>query len=87
MLRSGFDSDFTKGSFFRRRRKGMQFYSGSPEGVQMITIKSVDGDQITVDANQPLAGQTLYFDAEIIGVREAIEEKFQHGDVHNGHQH
>jgi FKBP-type peptidyl-prolyl cis-trans isomerase SlyD len=66
---------------------GMQFYSESPEGVQMITIKSVDGDQITVDANHPLAGQTLYFDVEIMGVREATEEELQHGHVHDGHQH
>ncbi|RLD16787.1 peptidylprolyl isomerase [candidate division KSB1 bacterium] len=67
---------------------GMQFYSESPEGVQMITIKNVDGDQITVDANHPLAGQTLYFDVEIMDVREATEEELQHGHVHDGsHQH
>lgn len=67
---------------------GMQFYSESPEGVQMITIKNVDGDQITVDANHPLAGQTLHFDVEIMGVREATAEELQHGHVHDGsHQH
>ncbi len=66
---------------------GMQFYSESPEGVQMITIKEVNGDQITVDANHPLAGQTLHFDVEIMGVREATEEELQHGHVHDGSHH
>ena len=66
---------------------GMQFYSESPEGVQMITIKEVNGDQITVDANHPLAGQTLHFDVEIMGVREATPEELQHGHVHDGSHH
>ena len=66
---------------------GMQFYSESPEGVQMITIKNVDGDQITVDANHPLAGQTLHFDVEIMDVREATAEELQHGHVHDGSHH
>lgn len=66
---------------------GMQFYSESPEGVQMITIKEVNGDQITVDANHPLAGKTLHFDVEIMDVREATEEELQHGHVHDGSHH
>ncbi|HHE54816.1 MAG TPA: peptidylprolyl isomerase [Caldithrix abyssi] len=67
---------------------GMQFYSETPEGVQMITVTKVEGDTITVDANHPLAGQTLHFDVEVMDVREATEEELQHGHVHDSsHQH
>ncbi|APF19303.1 FKBP-type peptidyl-prolyl cis-trans isomerase [Calditrichota bacterium LG25] len=67
---------------------GMQFYSETPEGVQMITVTNVNGDEITVDANHPLAGETLHFDVEVVDIRDATEEELQHGHVHDGsHQH
>ena len=45
---------------------GMQFQADTPEGVQVITVKAVNGDLVTVDANHPLAGQDLNFDVEIV---------------------
>ncbi len=66
---------------------GMQFYSETPEGVQMITVTKVDGDEITVDANHPLAGQTLHFEVEVIDIRDATPEELEHGHVHDGHHH
>ena len=55
----------------------------------MGTITAVEGDEITVDFNHPLAGQTLNFAIEVVSVREATEEEQQHGHVHGpgGHQH
>lgn len=59
---------------------GMSFQAQSPEGdTQQITIKAVDGDQVTIDANHPLAGVTLNFDVEIVSVREATEEELANG--------
>ncbi len=51
---------------------GMQFQAG---GGQIVTVKKVDGDTVTIDANHELAGKTLTFDVEIVDVREATEEE------------
>ncbi len=66
---------------------GMQFYSETEHGVQMITVTRVEGDTVTIDGNHPLAGQTLHFEVEVIDVRDATEEKLQHGHVHDGSHH
>jgi FKBP-type peptidyl-prolyl cis-trans isomerase SlyD len=68
---------------------GMQFGSQTPQGPMAIVISKIDGDQITIDGNHPLAGVTLHFDIEIVSVRKASDEEIQHGHVHGpgGHHH
>lgn len=68
---------------------GMQFQAQTDHGVQIVTVKAVEGDQIVVDANFPLAGQDLNFDVEIVEIREATPEELDHGHVHGagGHHH
>lgn len=68
---------------------GMQFQAQTDHGVQIVTVKAVEGDQIVVDANFPLAGQDLNFDVEIVEIREATAEELDHGHVHGagGHHH
>ncbi len=44
-------------------------------------MTEVDGDEVVVDGNHMLAGQTLTFDVEVVAVREATEEEVQHGHV------
>ncbi len=62
---------------------GMAFEAQAPDGsVQRIVVKAVEGNDVTIDANHPLAGVTLNFDIEIVGVREATEEEITHGHVH-----
>jgi FKBP-type peptidyl-prolyl cis-trans isomerase SlyD len=62
---------------------GMQFESETDEGeLEIVTIKSIDGNEVTIDANHPLAGVTLNFDVEIVGVREATTEELEHEHVH-----
>lgn len=59
---------------------GMTFHAQSPEGdTQQITIKAVDGDQVTIDANHPLAGVALTFDVEVVSIREATEDEITKG--------
>jgi len=36
-------------------------------------------DHIIVDANHPLAGQTLYYTVKISGIRDATEEEIING--------
>ena len=68
---------------------GMQFQAQTDDGVQIVTVKSVEGDNIIVDANFPLAGQDLTFEVEIAEIRDASEEELEHGHVHGagGHHH
>ena len=68
---------------------GMQFQGRNAQGSINVTIASIDGENVTVDGNHPLAGQTLHFDVEITEVRDATEEERQHGHVHGegGHHH
>ena len=69
---------------------GMQFHASAPDGgMQIVTIRDVDGDQVTIDGNHPLAGQQLNFKVKVISVRAASEEEVAHGHVHGegGHQH
>jgi FKBP-type peptidyl-prolyl cis-trans isomerase SlyD len=64
-------------------QEGMQVQAQGQDGqVQILTIKAVDGAQVTLDANHPLAGQRLNFDVEVTKVREATDEEIDHGHVH-----
>jgi FKBP-type peptidyl-prolyl cis-trans isomerase SlyD len=68
---------------------GMRFHAMGERGVQVVTVTRVAGDMVTVDANHPLAGQTLHFDVEVMDVRDATREELDHGHVHGpgGHHH
>lgn len=68
---------------------GMQFRAQGPQGTQVVTVVGVAGDNVKIDANHPLAGVTLKFDVNVVGVREATAEEISHGHVHGagGHQH
>jgi FKBP-type peptidyl-prolyl cis-trans isomerase SlyD len=69
--------------------KGMQFQAQTQAGPTVISVVEVQGDEITIDANHPLAGETLNFDVTIVGIRDATSEELTHGHVHGegGHQH
>lgn len=68
-------------------KPGMQFQAKGPQGHVLITVTGVEGDQVHVDGNHPLAGQTLHFDVEVTEVREATEEELNHGHVHGPDAH
>lgn len=62
---------------------GMQFQAQGQDGqVQMITVQDVGTDEITVNANHPLAGQVLHFDVTVEAVRAATDEEIEHGHAH-----
>ncbi|MBZ4202514.1 MAG: peptidylprolyl isomerase [Methylovulum sp.] len=61
---------------------GMQFEADVAENPAIITIVAVEGDNVTIDSNHPLADVALTFEVEIIGLRPATEEELEHGHVH-----
>lgn len=61
---------------------GMAFTAQGPQGQQQVVVTAVEGDEVTVDANHPMAGKTLHFDVEVVDVRDATDEELEHGHVH-----
>jgi FKBP-type peptidyl-prolyl cis-trans isomerase SlyD len=72
---------------------GMRFLADTDQGQIPVEITEVDGDEVVVDGNHMLAGQTLTFDVEVVAIRAATEEEIQHGHIHqaggcgHGHDH
>jgi len=69
---------------------GMQFQGETPDKQPMIiTITDIEGENITIDGNHPLAGVNLNFDIKVVDVRDATAEEIEHGHVHGagGHDH
>ncbi|MEX0605404.1 MAG: peptidylprolyl isomerase [Marinobacter sp.] len=56
-------------------RIGMKFQTNTGDEAQVIKVVGIDGNLVHVDANHPLAGFTLYFDLEIVQVREASDDE------------
>jgi FKBP-type peptidyl-prolyl cis-trans isomerase SlyD len=52
------------------------------KGPVKVTIVKVGRFNVDVDANHPLAGQTLTFDVEVSAIRDATEEELAHGHAH-----
>lgn len=62
---------------------GMELQSKTEDGqVHSLTVEEIDDETVTVNANHPLAGETLHFDILIESVRKATEEEIAHGHVH-----
>lgn len=68
---------------------GMQFHAQTNHGMQVVTVVKANDEEITIDGNHPMAGQTLVFDVTIREVRDATDEEKDHGHVHGpgGHHH
>ncbi len=68
---------------------GMQVQLDTEHGPAIALISKIDGNDVTLDLNHPLADMTLHFDVAIEDVREATEDEIAHGHVHGpgGHHH
>ena len=70
---------------------GMQFTAELSDGRKHpFNIVKVEGDNIQIDGNHPLAGQTLHFSVEVMGIRDATSEELEHGHSHgegSAHNH
>jgi FKBP-type peptidyl-prolyl cis-trans isomerase SlyD len=69
---------------------GMQFRAENSDGEAVpIWVTAIDGDDVTIDFNHPLAGETLKFDVTVTAIRDASAEEIEHGHPHGpgGHHH
>ena len=61
---------------------GKQFHAEGNTGPVVVTVTKIDGDDITIDGNHPLAGENLNFTVEVVAIREATEDELAHGHIH-----
>jgi FKBP-type peptidyl-prolyl cis-trans isomerase SlyD len=68
------DEEIEKGALFRAYR---------PDGQPVIfSVVEASDEWVIVDANHPLAGQTLLIAVQVISIRAATTEELLHGHVH-----
>jgi FKBP-type peptidyl-prolyl cis-trans isomerase SlyD len=81
---SGFQADGEE-----KLAEGMQVRVETNEGVSIADVVKIDGDDVTLDLNHPLADETLHFDVEVVDIREATKDELEHGHAHGpgGHHH
>jgi FKBP-type peptidyl-prolyl cis-trans isomerase SlyD len=63
---------------------GETFRTGEDRQAPVVTVVGIDGDEVLLDGNHPLAGVALTFDVEVVGAREATAEELSHGHAHGG---
>jgi FKBP-type peptidyl-prolyl cis-trans isomerase SlyD len=69
-------------------KPGMSYVADTPDGKHLpFIIKEVNGEDVTLDFNHPLAGKTLTFNVELLNVRDATAEELSHGHIHGAGEH
>jgi FKBP-type peptidyl-prolyl cis-trans isomerase SlyD len=58
-------------------RVGDQFQTGPDRQDPIVTVRAIEGDDVLLDANHPLAGEELHFDLELVTVRTATPAELQ----------
>lgn len=61
---------------------GDQFQTGADRYAAVVTVAGIEGDEVLLDANHPLAGVDLTFDVEIVSVRAPTADELSHGHSH-----
>lgn len=62
------------------RHVGAEFEAQNAKGESiMLTVTRIEGNNITVDANHPLAGQTITFEVTVQDIRDATPEEIRNG--------
>lgn len=75
--------------FKGKLRPGMVVQLNTSDGRVPVTVTKAGRHSADIDTNHPLAGETLTFDIEVVGVRAASAEEISHGHAHGpgGHHH
>jgi FKBP-type peptidyl-prolyl cis-trans isomerase SlyD len=82
-----------RAKFPDKLKTGMMFEGEMSHGDHAHPVRfrvvQLDADEVTLDGNHPLAGQTIEFRATVVDVRPATPEEIAHGHAHGpgGHHH
>lgn len=60
-------------------RVGDQFQTGPDRQSPIVTVMAIEGDEVLLDANHPLAGEELHFEVELVALRAATAEEIKAG--------
>lgn len=58
---------------------GMRFQTPGDAGPEIVTVLDVEEQEVVVDTNHPLAGETLKYALEILSVRDATRAELAKG--------
>lgn len=60
---------------------GDRFQTGPDRHAPVVMVAAIEGDEVLLDANHPLAGQHLFFEVELVAVRPATAEECAESSV------
>lgn len=64
---------------------GFEFMMADNNGQKRVfVVIEIEGNDVKVDGNHPLAGESLKFDIEVTSLREPTADELTHGHVHSG---
>lgn len=66
---------------------GDMFQTDGDRHASIVTVAAIEGDEVLLDGNHPLADQDLVFDVEVLAIRAAREDELGHGHVHAHGEH
>ena len=68
---------------------GMKVLVQTDTGMKQVVVAKAGKYNVDIDWNHPYAGKTLYYEIEVVNVRDATREEIDHGHVHGdgGHRH
>jgi FKBP-type peptidyl-prolyl cis-trans isomerase SlyD len=68
---------------------GMELDLYDPETEQefLAWVAEINDENVVLDFNHPLAGETLHFHVQIVDLRPATADELAHGHVHAGNHH
>lgn len=80
--KSGFQGD-------EEMQVGMRVQLETEQGPAIATISKIEGENVTLDLNHPLADMELHFSIDVVDLRDASADEISHGHVHGpgGHHH
>ena len=67
---------------------GMRLQARDQDGNTFhVHVAQINGNDVVIDGNHPLAGVPLTFEVEIVAIRDATAEELQHGHAHGEGEH
>jgi FKBP-type peptidyl-prolyl cis-trans isomerase SlyD len=71
----------------REVQVGDRFQVNNHPDNPVFEVMKIEGNDIVIDGNHPLAGKDLFFNVEITEMRSATQEEIAHGHAHGPHGH